>query len=157
VSSFEALVALVTDWVGYPKVKYRVIGEELVYNEAAIYLYCHTSIANRLRGQQCFIMEGTAECGMSGTARLLDRLADLCSARKIECNLTYRPQSATGCDGCVVFDVSGAFVLKRQYSTWFLYAASSRGTLKPELPRDVRLQIAEHIMQLPMSAIVIPE
>jgi hypothetical protein len=160
VPNLEALVELITDWVGYPKVKFRLIGEELVYSDATIYLYCYTSMSGHLRdlgGKECFRMEGTVECCMNGAARLLDRLADLCSARKTECNLIYRPQNATGCKGCVLFDVSGAFLLKRQYSTWLLYAASRRGTLKPELPRDIRLQIVGHIMQLPMSAIVISE
>ena len=37
-SDFSAVVALVEDWLGRPRVKARIIGDELVYQDETAYL-----------------------------------------------------------------------------------------------------------------------
>lgn len=94
-AGFEPLRDLVNDWIGWPTVKIRTIGEELVYRDEAIYLYCRTGASNP-GPLGTFLAEGIFTGELDAGRAWLDRLPELCVRHSIGCELTVSPLDDTG-------------------------------------------------------------
>jgi hypothetical protein len=86
-TGYESLADLITDWVGRPTYKARVIGEELLYKDEAIELYCQTA-ATRTESHEDFIISGGFTGDPEEGKTWLSKLTTLCPQRNIGCDIT---------------------------------------------------------------------
>lgn len=84
----EVVAALIEQWLGVPKVKIRLSGEEIVYEDPSRYVYCYNAVDVEGVGPS-FLLEGHVEGSPDEARELLERLAKACQDRGIKCSFDY--------------------------------------------------------------------
>ncbi|ATB30387.1 hypothetical protein [Melittangium boletus] len=90
---FKTVSNLMTEWVQAEKLKLKVklSGDEIVYEDEHIYFYCHSAMAEPL-----FLLEGSLSGTLAQAKALLQRLLQLCNARKIASRFDYAQVNEDG-------------------------------------------------------------
>ena len=94
-TGFESLGDLIGDWIGRPTVKIRTLGEELVYSDESVYLYCQSGISNP-GPLETFLAEGSFTGELDEGRSWFDQLPELCARHKIGCELVGSPLDERG-------------------------------------------------------------
>ncbi len=94
-TGFESLRDFVSDWIGWPTLKIRTVGEELVYSDESVYLYCQSAVWNP-GPLESFIVEGSFTGELDEGRARFDRLPELCARHRIGCDLVGSPLDDRG-------------------------------------------------------------
>jgi hypothetical protein len=100
----ESLRDLVSDWIGWPTVKLRTIGEELVYSDDSVYLYCQ-SAPSTPGPLESFLVEGSYTGELNEGRAWLDQLTALCARHGIGCDLVGSPLDDHGAPAGEEFEI----------------------------------------------------
>ncbi len=83
---FKAVSSVMAEWAQTEKLKLKVklSGDEIVYEDEKLYFYCHSAM-----GEPLFLLEGSLSGSLAQAKALLQRLLQLCKARKITSRFDY--------------------------------------------------------------------
>jgi hypothetical protein len=87
---YQLVADLFKDWLKTEDldIKIRLGGEEIVYEDEQIYLYCYNSASNETTAQN-FLLEGNTSVSLDDVKLLLQELLQLCQAQNITSSFEY--------------------------------------------------------------------
>lgn len=90
-----AIVDIISAWIGMPKVRVRVIGEEIIYNDNGAFLRSHilTVGAESLPWHN---FEGHLDSETGAAEKKLKELIAICGKHGYECDLEYSVYDESG-------------------------------------------------------------
>jgi hypothetical protein len=86
----EELGAILKQWLGLEAnldIKIRISGEEIVYEDATLYIYCFNDIDEGV--EPSFLVEGHCARSVNECRVLLESLHQICKARNLESSFDY--------------------------------------------------------------------
>lgn len=86
----DAMRDLVTDWIGFPTVTHRMIGEELLYEDDTVYLSLQSAEFSP-NALTTFVAMGSIAGDAAAARTHLDRLPPLCARHGVGCVLVASP------------------------------------------------------------------
>jgi hypothetical protein len=89
----KAVSSLMAEWVKTEKLKLKVklSGDEIVYEDNTLYFYCHSAM-----GEPLFLLEGSLSGTLDEAKALLQQLLQLCKSRKIAASFDYAQVNEDG-------------------------------------------------------------
>ncbi len=87
----EELGAILKQWLGLEAsldIKIKMSGEEIVYEDATLYIYCFTDIVDE-GVEPSFLLEGHCARSVDECKVLLESLHQICKARNLESSFDY--------------------------------------------------------------------
>ena len=94
-AGYSSLRDLIDDWIGWPTVKHRTLGEELEYSDDTAYLHCQSSVASP-GPLESFLAEGSFTGAIDEGRARFDRLPELCARHGVGCELVASPLDDSG-------------------------------------------------------------
>jgi hypothetical protein len=100
---FRAVSDLMAGWAQTEKLKLKVklSGDEIVYEDEKLYFYCHSAM-----GEPLFLLEGTLFGTLEQAKALLQRLLQMGKARKIISRFDYAQVNEDGDEISAQFHVT---------------------------------------------------
>ncbi|MDY6785812.1 MAG: hypothetical protein SW833_25225 [Cyanobacteriota bacterium] len=105
--NYKAIASVLKNWLKTEEldIKIRLGGEEIVYENEQLYLYCYNAVSNE-GGVQSFLLEGNMSGSLDEAKALLQKLIKSCNNEYITGNFEYVEITEVG------DEVSDQFYLK---------------------------------------------
>lgn len=90
-NEYEKVDAIIKQWLGSKAsldIKIRLSGEEIVYEDTTLYIYCFNAVDLEGEGQS-FLVEGHCACSIDKGKVLLESLHQVCKERNLESSFDY--------------------------------------------------------------------